>query len=77
MKILILVILVLTLVSIILAIKFLKPNGLLQIDMYIDKDFYRMLYFTPIENLKKHRYLVLKVKTDTYNKFSEDVEEDF
>ena len=77
MKILILVILVLTLVSIILAIKFLKPNGLLQIDMYIDKDFYRMLYFTPIENLKKHRYLVLKVKTDTYNKLSEDVEEDF
>lgn len=77
MKILILVILGLTLVSIILAIKFLKPNGLLQIDMYRDKDFYRMLYFTPIENLKKHRYLVLKVKTDTYNKLSEDVEEDF
>lgn len=57
--------------------RFLRPNGQMQIDKYVDKDFYRMLYFTPIEELGKHRYLILKVKTTIYNTASDDIEEDY
>lgn len=54
-----------------------KPHGLLHIDEYIDKDFYRMLYFVPIEDLKKHKYVILKVETQKWGTRSDDYGEDF
>lgn len=70
-------ILVLVCLLIVLLLKFLRPNGLLHIDEYIDKDFYRMVYFTPVGDIKKYRYVVLKVEKQSWNTHSEDYEEDF
>ncbi len=60
-----------------LLLKFLRPNGLLHIDEYLDKDFYRMLYFTPIEDIKKYRWVVLKVERQSWGTNSNDYEEDY
>lgn len=76
----ILIIVILVLISIeqgILIYKHLKPHGVLHIDEYRDKDVYRMLYFVPIEDLKKHRRLRLKVETQTWNELSGDFDASF
>jgi len=50
----------------------------MHIDEYLDKDAYRMVYFTPLGDLKKHRYLILKVETQKWGTHSEDYyEEDY
>ena len=49
-----------------LIIKVLRPHGLLHIDEYTNKDVYRMLYFTPIDDLKKHQRLILKVEVQKW-----------
>lgn len=56
--------------------RFLIPNGLLHIDEYTNKDAYRMIYFTPLGDLKKHKYLVLKVETKQWAEESYDAELD-
>lgn len=58
-------------------LRYKKPHGLLHIDEYVDKDFYRMLYFVPIEDLKKCKYVILKVETKSWGTNSDDYEEDF
>ena len=56
-----------------------KPSGLLHIDEYTNKDIYRMLYFVPVEDLKKHRKLTLKVEVQKWTSESPDTyfEEDY
>lgn len=68
--------LILVLVCLLMAVRFLKPNGLMHIDEYTNKDAYRMLYFTPLDDLKKHRYLILKVETKKWDEESYDVYEE-
>lgn len=60
-----------------LLIRFLRPNGLMHIDAYVDKDMYRMLYFTPLPTLKKHKYLILKVEVKEWGTHSEDFDQEF
>ena len=55
----------------------LRPHGMLHIDEYLDKDVYRMLYFVPLEDLKKHRRLRLKVEVQKWESDSEDYMEDY
>ena len=69
--------LVLILENLWLLFKIAKPNGILHIDEYSDKDAYRMLYFTPLEDLKKYRRLVLSVEVRQWNELSGDFEADF
>ncbi len=57
--------------------KNLRPHGMLHIDEYLDKDVYRMLYFVPLEDLKKHRRLRLKVEVQKWESDSEDYMEDY
>lgn len=57
--------------------KNLRPHGMLHIDEYLDKDIYRMLYFVPLEDLKKHRRLRLKVEVQKWESDSEDYMEDY
>ena len=64
------------LVCLLMAARLLKPNGLFHIDEYTNKDAYRMIYFTPLGDLKKHRYLVLKVETQKWKEESYDVYEE-
>lgn len=71
------VIAVFVLEQIILIIRASKPQGMLHIDEYIDKDMYRMLYFVPLEELKKHRRLHLKVEVQRWPNESEKYMEDF
>ena len=46
----------------------IRPNGILHIDEYPNKDSYRMLYFTPIEELRNYRYLILKVEIQQWDR---------
>ena len=55
----------------------LRPHGMLHIDEYLDKDVYRMLYFVPLEDVKKHRRLRLKVEVQKWESDSEDYMEDY
>lgn len=48
----------------------------MHIDEYTNKDAYRLLYFTPLGDLKKHRYLVLKVETQKWDEESYDAYEE-
>ena len=48
-----------------------KPHGLMHIDEYGNKDVYRMLYFIPVEDLKKHKRLILKVETQKWNSLND------
>ena len=48
----------------------------MHIDEYTNKDAYRMLYFTPLEDLKKHRYVILKVETQKWDRESYDAYEE-
>ena len=57
--------------------KNLRPHGMLHIDEYLDKDVYRMLYFVPLEDLKKHRRLRLKVEVQKWESDSEDYMEGY
>ena len=57
-------------------VRLLRPNGKMHIDEYTNKDAYRMLYFTPLGDLKKHRYLVLKVETQKWPYESYDAYEE-
>lgn len=50
-----------------LLLKRRKPDGLLHIDEYLNKDTYRMLYFTPLDELKKRKVLILKVEVQHWN----------
>ena len=75
----ILIIVILVLVCIeqgVLIYRHLKPHGLMHIDEYLDKDVYRMLYFVPIDDLKKYRRLRLKVEVqqwrEEYDGYMED-----
>lgn len=43
----------------------------MHIDEYGNKDVYRMLYFIPIEDLKKHKRLILKVETQKWNSLND------
>lgn len=61
----------------ILVYKNLTPHGVLHIDEYQDKDVYRMLYFVPLEDLKKRRRLRLKVEVEKWNGLSEMSEEKY
>ena len=61
---------ILAIEQILLIIKALKPHGVLHIDEYTDKDVYRMLYFVPLEDLKKHKRLSLKVEVQKWNELS-------
>ena len=69
-------ILVLILLMLILCRRFIKPNGLMHIDEYTNKDAYRMLYFTPLGDLKKHRHLVLNVEVQKWAEESHDAYEE-
>ena len=60
------VILILILVNLIVAYRIIRPNGVLHIDSYTDKDIYRMVYYTPVGELANHKYLLLKVETQEY-----------
>ena len=61
-----------------LLIRVLRVNGLLHIDEYTNKDVYRMLYFTPLDDLKKHKRLILKVEVQKWNEKLYDMyEEDY
>ena len=51
-----------------------KPNGILKIDEYINKDKYLMMWLTPLPELRKHKRLTLEVKVETHNDISEDDE---
>lgn len=64
-------ILILVLENIILIVLRSKPHGLMHIDEYGNKDVYRMLYFIPIEDLKKHKRLILKVETQKWNSLND------
>lgn len=59
-------IVVFVLQNVVLLIKRARPNGLLHIDEYLNKDAYRMIYFTPLEDLKKCRVLVLRVEVQKW-----------
>ena len=61
--------------QIVLIIRFSKPHGLMHIDEYTDKDAYRMIYFIPLEDIKKHRRLHLKVEVQKWSNESEVYEE--
>lgn len=51
---------------------------MLHIDEYTNKDTYRMLYFTPLGDLKKHRHLVLTVEVQKWPNETTDIyEEDY
>ena len=63
--------------QILLIIRASKPHGVLHIDEYADKDVYRMLYFVPLEELKKHHKLHLKVEVQRWPNNSELYEEDY
>lgn len=67
-------ILILALILILNSIKLWRPNGMLHIDEYLDKDVYRMLYFTPLPELKKHHWLTLKVEVQKWDTTSDDYE---
>ena len=64
-------ILILALENLILIVLRSKPHGLMHIDEYSNKDVYRMLYFIPVEDLKKHKRLVLKVETQKWNSLND------
>lgn len=68
--------LILVLICLRMASRFWKPSGLMHIDEYTNKDAYRMLYFTPLEDLKKHRYVILKVETQKWDRESYDAYEE-
>ena len=70
------VILILILVLILISLRFRKPNGIFHIDEYTNKDAYRMVYLTPLGDLKKHRYLILKVESQKWDRESFDAWED-
>jgi hypothetical protein len=61
----------------ILVYKHLKPHGIFHIDEYPQKDVYRMLYLIPIDDLKKHRKLRLKVEVQKWNEMPGDFDVDF
>ena len=70
-------VLIMALACLLTVVRLLKPNGLFHIDEYTNKDAYRMVYFTPLGDLKKYRYLVLKVETqkwanESYDAYEED-----
>lgn len=44
-----------------------RPNGTLHIDEYPEKDSYRMLYLTPLDELKRKKILVLTVATEKHD----------
>lgn len=48
-----------------------RPHGMLHIDEYQDKDVYRMLYFVPVEDLKKYKHLRLNVETQKWNSLND------
>ena len=70
-------VLILIILVLIFLHRLIRPNGMLHIDVYTNKDSYRMLYFTPLDKLKKHRYLILKVETQQWPNESVDFYEDF
>ena len=49
-----------------LVVRIAKPNGIFHIDSYTNKDFYRMIYLTPLEELPKHRILILRVESQKW-----------
>ena len=57
--------------------RYKKVHGLLHIDEYTNKDVYRMLYFTPLGDLKKTRRLRLKVEVQHWNEKCYDDGMDF
>ena len=69
-------ILILVLENLLLLIRIIRVNGVLHIDVYTNKDIYRMLYFTPLDKLRKHRRLVLKVETQQWNQEAFDPDEE-
>lgn len=44
-----------------------KPNGILKIDEYLDKDLYLMMWLTALPELKKHKKLLLEVQVEEHN----------
>lgn len=54
-----------------------RPHGILHIDQYIDKAYYRMLYLIPMDDVPKHHYVILKIESQTWNTYSDDREEEF
>lgn len=48
---------------------------MLHIDQYLDKDMYRMLYFTPLEKVERKHRLILKVEKQKWNEEYERYEE--
>ncbi len=67
---------ILVLENLLLLIRIIRVNGMLHIDVYTNKDCYRMLYFTPLENLRKHRRLILKVETQRWEQEAFDPNEE-
>ena len=61
--------------QIVLVVRYSKPHGLMHIDEYTDKDAYRMIYFIPLEDIKKYRRLHLKVEVQKWPNESEVYEE--
>lgn len=59
-------IVLLVLVNLLLILKLARPDGILHIDDYTNKDIYRMVYMTPLEELPKRKRVVLKVETQKW-----------
>ena len=49
--------------------KILKPDGILRIDRYFDKD---VLYFTPPDKIEKRRRILVTVKTEQLDDIYEE-----
>ena len=71
------IIAVFVLEQVILLVRSVKPHGMLHIDEYTNKDLYRMLYFVPLDDLKKHRRLRLKVEVQKWPSEYGDNMEDY
>lgn len=71
------VVAVFVLEQIVLLVRSAKPHGMLHIDEYTNKDSYRMLYFVPLDDLKKHHRLRLKVEVQKWPTEYEDYTEDY
>lgn len=48
----------------------------MHIDEYTNKDVYRMVYFIPVDDIKKHRRLILKVEEQQWSEEYRDIYEE-
>ena len=74
--ILIIILSILILENLFLILRITRPHGLMHIDEYTNKDVYRMVYFIPVDDIKKHRRLILKVEEQQWSEEYRDIYEE-